>query len=189
MILVTLGTQDKSFERLLKAIDKQIDNKKIKEKVVVQAGYTKYKSNNMEIFDYCSPEELDKLMKKADLVITHGGVGSILGALKYNKPIIAAARLEKYKEHTNDHQLQIIGEFAKNGHIIELKDFDKLDEKIKEAKKFIPKKYTSNTKNMEKLISNYIEKENHISWYNKFRYIFYTMLLILTGLLIWVIIK
>ena len=159
MILVTLGTQDKSFERLLKAIDKQIDNKKIKEKVVVQAGYTKYKSNNMEIFDYCSPEELDKLMKKAD------------------------------KEHTNDHQLQIIGEFAKNGHIIELKDFDKLDEKIKEAKKFIPKKYTSNTKNMEKLISNYIEKENHISWYNKFRYIFYTMLLILIGLLIWVIIK
>ena len=31
MILVTLGTQDKSFDRLLKAIDKEIENKNIKE--------------------------------------------------------------------------------------------------------------------------------------------------------------
>ena len=89
MILVTLGTQDKSFKRLLKAIDNEIKNKNIKEKVIVQAGYTKYKTDNMEIFDYCSSEELDKLMKDAKLIITHGGVGSILGALKYDKPVMA----------------------------------------------------------------------------------------------------
>ena len=39
MILVTLGTQDKSFERLLKAVDKCIDKGYIKDKVVVQAGF------------------------------------------------------------------------------------------------------------------------------------------------------
>ena len=47
MILVTLGTQDKSFERLLKAIDKEIEKGNIKDKVLVQAGYTKYKSKNI----------------------------------------------------------------------------------------------------------------------------------------------
>jgi UDP-N-acetylglucosamine transferase subunit ALG13 len=52
MILVTLGTQDKDFSRLLKAIDKLIEKKVIKEKVIVQAGYTKYKSKNMQIFDF-----------------------------------------------------------------------------------------------------------------------------------------
>ena len=52
MILVTLGTQDKSFKRLLEAIDKQINAGKIKDKVVVQAGLTKYSSDNMEIFDF-----------------------------------------------------------------------------------------------------------------------------------------
>ena len=119
MILVTLGTQDKSFERLLKAIDREIEAGNIKDKVVVQAGYTKYSSDNMEIFDLVSPKELDKLMKEADVLITHGGVGSILGALKYDKPVIAAARLAKYKEHTNDHQKQIIGEFVKEGYILE----------------------------------------------------------------------
>ena len=189
MILVTLGTQDKSFERLLKAIDKEIENKKIKEKVIVQAGYTKYKSSNMEIFDYCDPRELDKLMKEADIIITHGGVGSILGALKYNKPVIAAARLAKYKEHVNDHQLQIIKEFVENKHIIELDNFDDLDKKIKEAKKFTPQKYKSNTKNMEKLINDYIDKENHRSWYNRFRYIIYILFLLLIAGIIYLIVK
>ena len=51
MILVTLGTQDKSFKRLLDAIQKEIDNGNIKDKVVVQAGCTKYESKDMEIFD------------------------------------------------------------------------------------------------------------------------------------------
>ena len=111
MILVTLGTQDKSFVRLLKAIDKQIELGNIKEEVIVQAGYTKYESKNMKIFDLVSPKELDSLMKSANIIITHGGVGSILGALKYGKPVIAAARLSKYGEHTNDHQKQIIDEF------------------------------------------------------------------------------
>ena len=37
MIFVTLGTQDKGFPRLLEAIDREILNGTIKEKVVVQA--------------------------------------------------------------------------------------------------------------------------------------------------------
>ena len=189
MILVTLGTQDKSFKRLLKAIDKEIENKNIKEKVVVQAGYTKYNSDNMEIFDYCSSKKLDSLMKEANLIITHGGVGSILGALKYDKPVIAAARLSKYKEHNNDHQKQIISEFVKDGYIIELDDFSKLSEKIKESKKFTPKKYKSNNKKFVSNITSYIEKDNHTSWYNKFRYFWNILFFILIGLIIYLIIK
>ena len=83
MILVTLGTQDKSFKRLLEAIDKEIEKGNIKEKVLVQAGYTKYKSKNMEIFKSVSSDKLEELMNKASLIITHGGVGSILTALKH----------------------------------------------------------------------------------------------------------
>lgn len=94
MILVMLGTQDKSFERLLKQIDKEIETGNIKEKVIVQAGYTKYKSDNMEIFDLVAGDELDKLISKADLIITHGGAGSILSAIKAGKVVIAAPRLK-----------------------------------------------------------------------------------------------
>ena len=97
MILVTLGTQDKSFERLLKAIDKEIEKGNIKDKVIVQAGYTKYESPNMKIFDLIPNDEFDKLVSEADLIITHGGVGSILSAIKNNKKVIAAPRLKSIK--------------------------------------------------------------------------------------------
>lgn len=177
MILVILGTQDKDFSRLLRAVDREIKNGTIKEKVVVQAGQTKYKSKNMEIFDLLPAPEFEKLMDKASLVITHGGVGSILGAIKKGKKVIAAARLAKYKEHHNDHQKQIIGEFVKEGYILELDDFSKLTNILKEAKKFKPKKYRSNKKNMQKLVSSYID-EDHISWWNRFKYIILIILII-----------
>ena len=169
MIFVTLGTQDKTFERLLKAIDKAIDKGEIKEKVIVQAGNTKYESKNMEIFDLISPKEFNKLVDKCDLVITHGGTGSILSAVKKGKKVIAAARLKKYKEHVNDHQKQIIKEFEKEGYLLELKDFNQVGKTLKKAEKFKPKKFKSNTENMMNLIDNLIEEDNHVSWYNKIK--------------------
>ena len=169
MILVTLGTQDKEFTRLLKAIDKEIKNGVITDKVVVQAGCTKYKSENMEMFDLIPANEFDEYIKKADLIITHGGAGSILTGVKNNKKIIAAARLAKYKEHVNDHQKQIIKEFSEQGYIMELKDFNKLGKLIQKSKSFKPKKFISNTDNMINLVSDYIEETNNISWYNKYK--------------------
>lgn len=158
MILVTLGTQDKSFVRLLEAIEKQIKKGNIRDEVIVQAGCTKYESKHMKIFDYISFDQFDDLMAKCDLLITHGGVGSIITGLKQNKKIIAAPRLKKYGEHTNDHQLQIIEEFVKRGYLLALKDFSKLDQLIKKSRTFQPKKFESNTKNVELLIETYIDQ-------------------------------
>ena len=86
MIFVTLGTQDKSFKRLLDAIDK-LD---LDEEIIVQAGSTKYESSKMKIFDYVSGEDFDKYIDKADVVITHGGIASITSALKHNKKVISS---------------------------------------------------------------------------------------------------
>lgn len=167
MILVVLGTQDKQFKRLLEAVDREIEKGTIKDKVIVQAGQTKYESKNMEILGLVSAPEFDKLITEADLIITHGGAGTILSAIKKGKKIIAAARLAKYKEHHNDHQKQIISEFADQGYLLELKDFNKLDKMIEKSKSFKPKKFESNTNNMIKLLEDYIEESNHRSWFNK----------------------
>ncbi len=158
MIFVMLGTQDKSFKRLLEAIEKQIIKKNITEKVIVQAGTTKYTSDKMEIFDLIPSSELKNYIKKSNLIITHGGVGSILDSLKLGKKVIAAPRLKKYQEHDNDHQKQIIKEFVKQGFILELKDFNKLDKVLKKSQTFKPKKYQSNTDNFIKIIEDFIEK-------------------------------
>jgi UDP-N-acetylglucosamine transferase subunit ALG13 len=150
-----LGTQDKPFNRALKMVDSAIDKGLIKGKVIVQAGYTKYESKNMEIFDFVSPSKMKEYIKKSDYVITHGGVGSIIDSLKENKKVIAIARLSKYGEHTNDHQVQIIEEFTKLGYILN-GTYD-LEKEIKKLNKFKPNKYKSNHDNFVNLITNYID--------------------------------
>lgn len=158
MILVTLGTQDKTFVRLLEKINQLIDQGLIKDKVVVQAGFTKYSSDNMEIFDLIPQDEFNNLMSKADLVITHGGVGNIISALEKNKKVIAVPRLAKYGEHINDHQTQIIAKFNDLGYIIGLQDVVELDKAIKEVKKFKPQKFVHDNSKMLSLVSELIDK-------------------------------
>ena len=159
MILVTLGTQDKPFTRLLDSINEQIEKGNIEDEVIVQAGYTKYESKNMKIFDLVDREEFQELINKCDLLITHGGVGSILTGLKNNKKVIVCPRLSKYKEHMNDHQIQIVNNFFKAGYILEFQEGDDLGEILKQAKKFKPKKFSSNTNNFVSVIEEFIDSK------------------------------
>ena len=159
MILVTLGTQDKKFTRLLEELDRLIDKKVIKEKVIVQAGYSKdYQSKNLEIMDLISKDEFEDLVKKASFIITHGGVGSILTGLKFEKKVIAVPRYKKYKEHVNDHQVQIINNFNDEGYIIGIESVSSLEDALKKISDFKPKKYCSNKKNMLKLMKKLIDE-------------------------------
>ena len=169
MILVVLGTQDKEFPRLLKAVEREIKKGNIKDEVYVQAGQTKYESDCMKIFDFVSAPEFEKMMNDADIIITHGGAGTILTAIKKGKKILAAPRLAKYKEHHNDHQKQIIEEFEKMGYLLELRDFNQLGKMMEKIRKFKPKKFESNTQNMIKLIEEYINDSDHIAWYHKYQ--------------------
>lgn len=157
MILVTLGTQDKPFTRLLEKIEELIIKGVITDKVIVQAGFTKYTSKVMEIFDLVTKEELDKYLDKCSLLITHGGVGSLLAGLKRNKKVIAVPRLAKYKEHINDHQLQIIETFIEKKYIIGVTSLDDLEKVLKEVEDFKSIKYQSNTENMINLIEKCID--------------------------------
>lgn len=159
MILVTLGTQDKQFYRLLDIVEKEIKNKNITEEVIVQAGYSSnYKSKYMKIFDLIPIDKFNELINKCDLLITHGGVGSITTGLKNNKKIIAMARLKKYGEHTNDHQLQIVKIFSEEGYILSLEENDSLKDALNKIKTFKPKKYKSNTNKFIKIVEKEINK-------------------------------
>ena len=159
MILVMLGTQNNDFHRLLDEIEKNIENGNIKEEVIVQAGYTKYKSNKMKIFDMTSKENLEELIKKADLIITHAGVGSIEMSLEQNKKVIAVPRLKKYGEHVNDHQKDIEKKLNEKGCLIGIDDVSKLSSALKKVKKFIPKKYEKpKTDEIIYIIKTFIDK-------------------------------
>lgn len=157
MILVMLGTQKNSFNRLLEEIQKCIEEHSINEKVIVQAGDTKFESKDMEIFKLIPNGKLRKLIKEADLIITHGGVGSIVTCLKEGKKIIAVPRYHEYGEHVNDHQLQIVQTFDGQGFIKGIANVEDLPKALEEIKTFTPKEFISNTQNIIHMVEDFID--------------------------------
>lgn len=157
MILILLGTQDKPFPRILRAVSKQINNGVIREKVVAQIGCTKYNDEKIKMFDFVSKEELQSLIDKARIIITHGGVGIITECINRKKKVIVVPRLKKYKEHTNDHQLQITREFADKRYVLPLYDTKNLGNVLDSIKRFKPVKYESNEQKFKDAIKCYIE--------------------------------
>lgn len=155
MILVTLGTQKQQFTRLLD----YIENSNINEEIVVQAGHTKYNSKKMKIFDFINYDEMNKYVAKADLIITHGGTGSIIGPLKMGKKVIACARKKEWLEHVDDHQKEIIDVFYEEGYILKLDENIKLNDLVNKLDKFKPKKFLSNTSDFLKKLKQEIEKK------------------------------
>ena len=155
MIFVTLGTQDKPFKRLLKAVERQIILGNITEEVIVQSGCTDYKSDKMKIINYMDGEEFNKNLKAARVIITHAGVGTIIKALEENKKVIAAARKSVFGEHVNNHQEQILDYFEIKGYILALRRFRKLNEVLDKIDGFTPQKFSSNNQ----VFCKYLEEE------------------------------
>jgi UDP-N-acetylglucosamine transferase subunit ALG13 len=135
MIFVTVGTHEQPFNRLLESIDKLIEKGIIKEKVIMQIGYSTYIPKHAEWFRFKDFNSIKKIMKRAKIVITHGGTGSIFTALNLNKRVIVVPRLKKFREHTDDHQLQIVKELEKEKMLIGVYDIDQLEEALKKVKR------------------------------------------------------
>lgn len=157
MILVLLGTQNNSFSRLLSKIDSLIENGSINDEVIVQAGHTSFNSANMKIFDFIPKDEMDTLISEANLIITHGGVGSIIKGIKLGKKVIAVPRLKEYGEHVNNHQIQIIENFDYNGYIKGVFDLEDFEKTIKNIHLFSPTPFVAQSSNIIKIVENYID--------------------------------
>ena len=153
MIFVTLGSQKFQFNRLLKAVD-ELDTE---EEIFAQIGYSDYKPQNYAYKEFLDREEFAAWEQKADIVITHGGTGAIIGAVKKGKKVIAVPRLAKYGEHVDDHQIQLIKQFKDLNLIYACMDGD-LQKALEVVKNTTYNEYKSNTKTIIKSLVDFIEK-------------------------------
>ena len=158
MIFVTVGSQKFQFNRLLKQIDKLIENNLIKDDVFAQIGYSDYNPIHYRYKEFITQEEFKEKIKASNFIITHGGTGVIITALKNNKKVIGIPRLKEYQEHVDNHQIQLINEF-KDLHFIEpvyeIKDLGKAIKKITQTEY---NKYISNTQKLIEDIIKFIEE-------------------------------
>lgn len=115
MIFIVVGTQQ-PFDRLVKSIDNWSTSTGYKD-IIAQIADANYKPTNFKWFDYIPMNEFNELFLQADLIVSHAGMGTIISALQYQKPIIVMPRLASFREHRNDHQLATAQSFAKLGYV------------------------------------------------------------------------
>ena len=135
MIFVTVGTHEQGLDRLLIELDRLIETGEIKHKVFAQIGYTNYIPKNYEYKKLLGYDEMESYVSKSDIVITHGGPGSIFQSLQHNKVPIVVPRNPEFKEHVDNHQLLFTKRLENSDKIIAVYDIDELVSKINNHKK------------------------------------------------------
>lgn len=148
MIFITVGSRSFQFERLLKAVDLAIEKGEISDEVFAQVGSSTYQVKNYKTVDFLNHEEFNKKLNECDVVLTHGGTGVIVNAIKLGKRVVAVPRLVQYHEVVDDHQIQLVEAFEKLGMVTGCYECDKIGEAIKVSKEKEVMPYVSNTKNI-----------------------------------------
>lgn len=119
MIFVTVGTHEQQFNRLLKYIDQLVINGVITEDVIMQTGFSTYEPKCCrwsKLFPY---SEMQKNIREARIVITHGGPSSFIAPLQMGKIPIVVPRKKEFGEHVNNHQVTFCKQVAeRNGNIL-----------------------------------------------------------------------
>ena len=157
MIFVTVGSEKFPFNRLIKEINKL----KINEEIFMQIGSCKFIPFGYHPWKrFISFEAMIKNIKKARIIITHAGVGTILLCKKNNKIPIVIPRRKKFKEHVDDHQLELTKKLNELNHIIPLYNIKNLRYCIKNYNKLILKKKIIKNKNNK--IIDYLKKELNV---------------------------
>ncbi|WP_172122694.1 MULTISPECIES: glycosyltransferase [unclassified Devosia] len=107
MILVTVGTQ-LPFDRLVAAVDELAPSLGVP--VFGQVGRAAHLPSNMEWAPLLASDEFARRFAAASTIVAHAGIGTVLMAQRWRKPIILVPRRAGLGEHRNDHQLATCSE-------------------------------------------------------------------------------
>jgi len=119
------------FDRLIKKMDEIAE--RLEERVIMQIGYGKYIPKNAIYFRFTNREKIEELVANARIIVSHAGIGSILLAMKYRKPLVLVPRRKEYGEHIDDHQMEIARELEGKAGITVVYDINTLEKAIESS--------------------------------------------------------
>jgi UDP-N-acetylglucosamine transferase subunit ALG13 len=128
-VVVSVGTQDGyQFDRLYRSLAPLLAGKE----VLWQTGPQDVTRFGIRDARASVPHaELQTAVREADLVVAHAGTGAALTAIEADKCPVLVPRRSQFREHVDDHQLQIAGELSRRGLAI-AREADALDENVLE---------------------------------------------------------
>lgn len=160
MIFATVGNATQAFDRFLQAIDALAAGGAFTgERVIIQSGNNPdFQARHCEVKPYVSMDEFGELMEQASLIICHGGCGTQLHAIRLGKMPVVMPRRQKYGEHLNDHQMQLVEALAAERKIVPAYEPDDLAQAVIEARRLNKTRLVSQASPMLSLVARAIEE-------------------------------
>ncbi len=136
VIFVTVGT-DGPFDRLISAVDRWAGEVG-RTDVVAQVHRSKLRPRFLRAVEFMEPPEFHRDLAAADLVVAHAGMGTILSALRFQKPLLVVPRRASLGEQRNEHQLATARRLEAMGKVSVAYDEDELLRRLSESDKLAP---------------------------------------------------
>lgn len=136
MIFITVGT-DQPFDRMLKTIDAWAAERG-RTDLFAQIGAGAWQPRAIPFATFLSPPDFKKRFQQASVIIGHAGMGTILSALDYGKPILVMPKKASLGEQRNEHQLATAKRMMGLGNVTVAFDEAELREKLDHLDKIIP---------------------------------------------------
>ena len=138
-------------------VDELVKSGAITEKVVAQIAHSDYEPVNYEWHRFMDRDVFKRHQEEATLIISHGGTGALVGALKLGKKVIAVPRLAKYGEHIDDHQIQVSSALEQEGYLRVVIEMDELESAIVKSYEDLDMKIYNRPSNVLSIIDKQIE--------------------------------
>jgi UDP-N-acetylglucosamine transferase subunit ALG13 len=128
IVLVTVGSTD--FDPLVRAADEAARH--LSQPVVAQIGVGSYEPRNAEWFRMAP--SLEPYYERADVVVSHGGAGTILEVLRRGIRLVCVDNPDRPDQHQRD----IIGHMASLRRLVWCERLEGLQEAIQKARALDP---------------------------------------------------
>jgi UDP-N-acetylglucosamine transferase subunit ALG13 len=119
------------FDRLVRAVDDWA-RKRERNDVFAQVGPNGWTPSYIRWEHHLEPLRFREVMAQSELIVSHAGMGSIIGALELRKPIIVMPRRADLRETRNDHQIATARRFSEMGYIRVALEREELERQLDE---------------------------------------------------------
>ncbi|MBV8682960.1 MAG: hypothetical protein JO111_08820 [Caulobacteraceae bacterium] len=157
VMLVTVGAT-LPFDRMVDSVLELARRGEIPERIVIQTGVGGLSDPAFECHETLPLDDLLARLRKADIVVCHGGTGSLITALREGCRVVAMPRLFERGEHYDDHQAEITGAFAARGLIEVAHSTEQLSEALARARSKTPVMATSDPEGLRRRLTERLDE-------------------------------
>ncbi len=154
MIFVTVGTTD--FDELAARMDELAAG--LEEEVVIQTGRGSYVPRNADHFRFAPA--LDDYYRRASLVVSHGGLGTLIEVLRLGKPLIGISNPDRFDLH----QDELLGELERGGFLLWCRDLGCLADDIRRVRGMHFARYKNPPCHIHEAIIDFLQGKSMVKW-------------------------